>query len=235
MGGLASSPALGLSTQFDPNWPGRYNSYSCYNPSLDSTPTPSRSTRNFPWPAALTLMNFDPELEKINAGYFGGAATTYPNLPDANSKLEGDAWGWGFNLALHYKPTEDWMLGVSYRSRVSQKIAEGDADFTNPHWAAFSATTLCCAHEGRGASIFPRIFAGHRLEGHSHRDARRRGLLDALEQLRQAPDHVQASSCTGGGGGHSNEDKELGRRLPLHDRRRVEVHAQLEGERKLCL
>lgn len=157
---------FGLGTQFDPNWPGRYNSYYARIRTVELNPNLAyKVNEKFSVAGGVNLMYFDLKLEqKINAGYFGGAATTYPNLPDANSKLEGDAWGWGFNLALHYKPTEDWMLGVSYRSRVSQKITEGDADFTKPpQWAAFGATNALLLRDTKAAGglhLPDEVFAG---------------------------------------------------------------------------
>jgi long-chain fatty acid transport protein len=229
---------FGLGTQFDPNWPGRYNSYYARIRTVELNPNIAyKVNEKFSVAGGFNLMYFDLKLEqKINAGTFGGAATTYPNLPDANSTMEGDAWGWGFNLAMHYKPTEDWMLGVSYRSRVSQKITEGDADFTKPpQWAAFGATNAVLLRDTKasgGLHLPDEVFAG--IAGSdADRNSGRRRLLDALEQLRQTPDHVQAGLSLRGRYGH--QDKELGRRLPLHDRRRVEVHAQLEAERQLCI
>jgi len=157
---------FGLGTQFDPNWPGRYNSYYARIRSLELNPNIAyKVNEKFSVAGGLNLMYFDLKLEqKINAGTFGGAATTYPTLPDANSSLKGDSWGWGFNLAMHYKPTEDWMLGISYRSRVSQKITEGDADFTKPpQWAAFGATNALLLRDTKasgGLHLPDEVFAG---------------------------------------------------------------------------
>ena len=48
-----------------------------------------------------------------------------PNLADANSKLSGDDWNWGWNLALLFWVTDNIKFGASYRSRVDHGITGG--------------------------------------------------------------------------------------------------------------
>lgn len=47
-------------------------------------------------------------------------------------ELKGNAQGVGFNLGIHLKASEKFMLGFTYRSRVNMKVKRGYADFTVP-------------------------------------------------------------------------------------------------------
>ena len=51
---------------------------------------------------------------------------------DAGVKLDGSASAMGYNLGLFFKPTENWSIGLNYRSRIDMKIEGGDAKFTVP-------------------------------------------------------------------------------------------------------
>ena len=110
---------FGLGTEFDSNWPGRYNSYKANIQTLELNPNIAYKINDkLSIAGGLSLMWFDLELcRKLNTGALG--------VGDTDFQLDGDSFGWGLNLAIHYKPT-DWMqAGVSYRSRVSQHV-EGD-------------------------------------------------------------------------------------------------------------
>lgn len=153
---------FGLGTQFDPSWAGRYNSYYARIRSVELNPNIAYKVNDkFSIGGGFNVMWFDLKLEqKISPTTFGAPAV----LGDANSKLTGDAWGWGINVAMHYKPAEDWLLGVSYRSRVSQRIDEGEADFTKPAaWAAIGPVNDLLLRDTKvsGALHLPdMVFAG---------------------------------------------------------------------------
>jgi len=52
-----------------------------------------------------------------------------PQMADGFAKLKGDSWGVGFNLGALYEFTKETRMGVSYRSRIKQKL-KGDAEFS---------------------------------------------------------------------------------------------------------
>jgi long-chain fatty acid transport protein len=127
--GLGILSRFGLGTEFDDDWPGRYNSYTAIVQTLSINPNVAFKVNDkLSLAAGVSAMWFDLELEqKID---FGSAVGT-PHLLDVDQELTGDDWGYGFNLAAHYKAF-DWMsLGISYVSRVDQDV-EGDVDFTKP-------------------------------------------------------------------------------------------------------
>ncbi len=45
--------------------------------------------------------------------------------------LDGDSVDFGYNVALSYKPTKDWILSATYRSKVDLTV-EGDATLRHP-------------------------------------------------------------------------------------------------------
>jgi long-chain fatty acid transport protein len=135
--GLGMFSRFGLGTEFEATWPGRYNSYNAVIKTFEINPNIAYKVNDkFSIAGGLDLMYFSLHLQsKVSPATFGAPAI----LGDADSDLKGNSWGYGFNLAVHFKPSEDWSLGASYRSRVSQHVS-GDANFTKPAaWAAIGA------------------------------------------------------------------------------------------------
>jgi long-chain fatty acid transport protein len=128
--GLGLFSQFGLGTEFDENWPGRYNGYEGVIQSLTFNPNIALKLNDRLSAAiGLDVIWFDLLLkQKIDASF-----KKDPNVTtfDADQALRGDSFGYGFNAGLHYKPL-DWMaLGVSYRSQVKVG-AKGEAEFIKP-------------------------------------------------------------------------------------------------------
>jgi long-chain fatty acid transport protein len=127
--GLGIFSRFGLGTEFDADWPGRYNNYNAAAKTLTVNPNVAFKVNDkLSLAVGASWMWFDLTLEqKID---FGGLVGS-PNALDVDQSLKGDSSGYGFNLALHYKAL-DWMsLGVSYVSQTKQEI-KGEADFSKP-------------------------------------------------------------------------------------------------------
>ena len=130
--GLGAFPRFGLGTEFDADWPGRYNSYNAALKTLTVNPNVAFKVND---KLSLALgaywMWFDLTLEqKID---FGSLNSPDPDTTalDIDQSLTGDSSGYGFNLAVHYKALDRMSLGVSYVSRTKQEI-KGKADFSKP-------------------------------------------------------------------------------------------------------
>lgn len=127
--GLGVFPRFGLGTEFDADWPGRYNTYNAVIETLTVNPNVAFKVNDkLSLAGGVSWMWFDLTLEqKIDFG----SLVSSPNALDVDQSLTGDSSGYGFNLALHYKAL-DWMsLGVSYVSRTKQEI-KGEVDFSKP-------------------------------------------------------------------------------------------------------
>lgn len=70
---------------------------------------------------------FDTELNQQILNVDGGFMT--PTGTFGDSKLSGDGTGWGYNVALHWKPTNVHSFGLTYRSQVNVPI-EGELEIT---------------------------------------------------------------------------------------------------------
>lgn len=119
-GGIGLFSRFGLGTEFNSNWPGRYNSTQATLQSVEINPNVAykfNDQLSFAFGLNMTYVTLDLR-KKLS-----------PAVGSPEFKLEGDSWGWGLNAAIHYKPT-DWMqAGVTYRSRISQCI-EGDVQIS---------------------------------------------------------------------------------------------------------
>ncbi len=127
--GLGVFSRFGLGTEFDPSWPGRYNSYNAVIETLTVNPNVAFKVNDkLSLAGGVSWMYLDLTLEqKIDFGSFVGS----PKALDVDQSLTGDSSGYGFNLAAHYKALDSLSLGVSYVSRTKQEI-KGKADFTKP-------------------------------------------------------------------------------------------------------
>jgi long-chain fatty acid transport protein len=136
--GLAVDAPFGLETEYDDDWVGRYHAIKSdlvtvnINPALAIKLSDSLSLG-----AGVSAMYADVELTRdLDACALARA----PGRCDLRSKVTGDDWGFGFNLGLLWSPVESTRLGLSYRSRVKQRLeGEGRFDYSPATPAAIRA------------------------------------------------------------------------------------------------
>jgi long-chain fatty acid transport protein len=111
--GMGLFSRFGLGTEFNPQWPGRYNSYYAEIQTVELNPN--------------IAYKFNDKLSVafgLNATYL--TLDLKKKLPAAlgspDFELDGDSWGWGLNAAVQYKPADWVQLGLTYRSRISQNV-----------------------------------------------------------------------------------------------------------------
>lgn len=117
-GALGLYSRFGLGSEFDPDWPGRFNSYKADIQTLTINPNVALKLDNhLSLAAGLSAMWFDLDLRR--------------KIPVMGSELDfiltGDSWGYGYNVGLRYKLNERIAAGIAYQSTVIQEI-EGTAD-----------------------------------------------------------------------------------------------------------
>ena len=128
--GLGMFSPFGLGTEFDDNWPGRYNSYKAVIQTLTVNPNIAfKLNDKFSFALGLDLMWFDLTLKRrIDTTLIARQARIPFALGDVDRSLTGSTVGVGGNIAFWGQPY-DWLkLGLSYRSRTSVSVT-GDADF----------------------------------------------------------------------------------------------------------
>ena len=121
--GIGVNSPFGLKTAYDSNWIGRYQA-------INST---------------VTSVNVNPTLAfKINDVVSVGAGASYQKLDatltqavnlglagEGSTRVNGDDWGWGWNVGALFDLAPDMRVGVAYRSKVSHRV-EGDVQFFAP-------------------------------------------------------------------------------------------------------
>ena len=142
--GLAVNAPFGLKTEYDGDWVGRYHAIKSEVKTVNINPSIGlRVNDQLSIAVGASAMHLEGEF--TNAIDFG--LLVDPALAgtlDGKSKIEGDSWGWGFNLGALFEPSVDTRIGVHFRSEVSQDI-EGDAKFKRVPGAlqpAFSDTDV---------------------------------------------------------------------------------------------
>ncbi|RQD59375.1 MAG: transporter [Desulfonatronovibrio sp. MSAO_Bac4] len=123
--GMGLYTRFGLGTEFGDDWEGRYNniftrvrSFS-FNPNIAYQLTDCLSVA-----VGAEVMWFDMYRKS------GIHPTLQATHPRNQMEVDGDSYGFGGNIGLHYNPNDRWSIGLTYKSRVKHTI-KGDAKFKN--------------------------------------------------------------------------------------------------------
>lgn len=157
--GLGINAPFGLATSYDEDWVGRYHGTDTELATININPALSyRLTDKLSLGFGVSAMYADlvtyenaidsgtvcrglastPETALVGglsafAACSNPLSPTYLGVADASTdsyvELNGDDWGFGYNIGLLYAPTQRTRIGLHYRSKVNLTI-EGDADFT---------------------------------------------------------------------------------------------------------
>lgn len=117
---------FGLGSEWPTDWAGRLLATKTDLMTFSLNPVVAyKIMDNLSVAAGFTYMIGTVDMEKsIYAGY---AADAY-----VESKLKANGKGYGFNLAIQYKPTEALTMGAIYRHNVKMSFDNGDATFAIP-------------------------------------------------------------------------------------------------------
>lgn len=119
--GLGVFSPFGLGVEYNSNWPGRFNDIKTSISTVNINPTVAIQLTNYlAVGAGLDLMFFHYEMRR---------ALPLPLLGVQDTTVKGDSLGYGANVGLHFKPTDYFSAGISYRSQVRQNI-NGTATFS---------------------------------------------------------------------------------------------------------
>jgi len=143
--GMGVNVPFGLQTEYDQQWAGRYSAIKSNLMTLNLNPSIAyRLNSQVSIGGGVNLMYAQTELSNAvdyNL-FYNFARFKNPQLPtlslkpgnisgDGIAKVDGDDWGFGFNLGLLLEPRQGTRFGFSYRSKISLNIS-GDASFSNP-------------------------------------------------------------------------------------------------------
>ena len=111
--GLAITAPFGLRTEYDPTWVGRYHVIEAGVTVIDINPSIAyRINDNLSIGAGLSAQYIETELSE--AIYTGGV--------DGLAKIQGDNWGYGYNIGLMYAFDGGAKVSFSYRSSIEHEL-----------------------------------------------------------------------------------------------------------------
>ncbi|MDX1711089.1 MAG: outer membrane protein transport protein, partial [Rhodovibrionaceae bacterium] len=152
--GLGINAPFGLVTDNDPNWIGRYHAVTSELTTININPV--AAYRLTPWLSLggeLKAQYIDARLTNavdMGAVFLGAGGV---GTADGFADLTGDDWGFGYNFGVMIHPTDDFRVGLAYRSQINH-VLEGDVDFTVPGaMAGAAAATGLFADTGVKASV----------------------------------------------------------------------------------
>ncbi|HNV87718.1 MAG TPA: outer membrane protein transport protein [Methylotenera sp.] len=121
--GVGINAPFGLKTEYDKEWLGRFQADMSEVKTININPSIAFKVNDrLSLGVGVSVMRAEATLTR--AVNFGAAG-------QGSVKIEGDDWGFGFNLGAIYQATTDTRIGVAYRSKVEQHL-EGDAKFRRP-------------------------------------------------------------------------------------------------------
>ena len=136
--GVGVNAPFGLATDYDPDWVGRYQGVYSQVSSLNINPSAGwKINDNWSLGFGINLMHFRVKLTNIvdyGAVCFGqvnpvtcSALGLTPQSQDGYAEIEGDSWGYGFNVGALWQ-NDATRVGFHFRSSVEQDL-EGDSRF----------------------------------------------------------------------------------------------------------
>ncbi|SER75949.1 long-chain fatty acid transport protein [Nitrosomonas sp. Nm51] len=140
--GLGINIPFGMESSYHPDWKGRYQAIDSKLVTINFNPSASmKITEKLSVGAGLNVQYLESRLTNaidfgmvcLNAANPSACASQglMPQTADGHVSLKGDSVGFGYNIGIFYKPTENTRFGASYRSKVQHNI-RGNADFTVP-------------------------------------------------------------------------------------------------------
>ena len=111
--GFSIAAPFGLRTDYDRNWVGRYQAKESELKTININPSLAYKVNDsFSVGAGLSAEYAEATLSR--ALFTGG--------PDGFAEVEGDDWGYGWNVGVMYHPSSTFRAAVGYRSQISHKL-----------------------------------------------------------------------------------------------------------------
>lgn len=146
--GLGISAPFGLVTEYDANWAGRFHAVKSDLQTLNVNPSLGYKA-NETWSLGFGINAQQAKAELSKKANYGAAGALFANQ-EGLATVEGDDWGWGYNLGVLFEPRPNMRVGFSYRSKVEYTL-EGDVTYANrpallagalPNGAVTAKTTM---------------------------------------------------------------------------------------------
>lgn len=138
--GLGISALYGLATEYDRDWIGRYHAVESDLFTVNVNPAIAyKVSDQLSLGLGVSVQYADATLSNAldfgTLGFLAGAPVS-PSNPqfDGFTSLEGDDWGFGFNLGALYQASPQTRIGLAFRSRIDHTL-EGENKLAIPDFA----------------------------------------------------------------------------------------------------
>lgn len=129
--GLGVNSPFGLKTEYDPDWVGRYQAINSEVKTVNLNPSIAYKISDaFSVGAGLNVQWMEATLTHRQP--LGS-----PPAPVTLMKIEGDDYGWGYNLGALWQFSPSTRVGLSYRSEVDYEL-EGTSNTSDPAVASLN-------------------------------------------------------------------------------------------------
>ncbi len=148
--GFAVNAPFGLTTEYKDNWVGRYHAIKSAVTTINLNPSVALKLNDKASIAVGVSAQYlhgefsnAIDLNSIDAALLGGGVATALGapVPDGEATVNGDSWGWGFNVGVLLQASEATRIGLHYRSEVKHDV-EGDTEFSGSATSIVSGAIL---------------------------------------------------------------------------------------------
>ncbi len=130
--GLGVYTAAGIGLKWDDNWIGKYINQSIKFQAVMFQPTISYRVSDFLSVGGGFVYGLGNIDIKQALPIHGMNGPEPPLTDDGEARLHGNANGVGFNLGIQLKPSDNFQLGLTYRSQIVMNVSGGSAIFNVP-------------------------------------------------------------------------------------------------------
>ena len=128
--GLGIFVPFGLSVEYNEGWVGRYHALESSVETININPTVAwQVNEKLSIGAGFSAQYAEATLS--SAIDFGTIAGVAPGMLDGKGEMNGDDWGYGFDVGVIYAFSPECSLGLTYRSAIEHKL-KGKATFDVP-------------------------------------------------------------------------------------------------------
>ncbi len=125
--GIAISPLFGLKTEYDKDWFGRYQAIKSDLKTISINPSIAfKASDQISLGFGVSAMRAEAEL--TNAVDFGTLLGN-PQKRDGMAAIKGNDWGFGWNAGAILQASKTTRIGLSYRSKIHEKL-DGTISFS---------------------------------------------------------------------------------------------------------
>ncbi len=121
--GFAVTAPYGLKTDYDREWVGRFHADESELVTVNINPSLAYKINDtFSVGVGVSAQYADATLSR--------ALSNGPGMPEGFAEVEGDDWGYGWNIGVMHHPSTTFRTGIGYRSKIDHELDGGNNEIT---------------------------------------------------------------------------------------------------------